>query len=205
MFMDEIFDNISEEIRLDEMPKLIIPTDFQLNDTAFNRKLAAELLSKKKETFEDNENYELFLTGNKINGYIVLYLKDEKQIGYLIKYQTQYRKFIDLRVVTQLALWRQPGQPYVSGITKHVFFDILLPKFGAVMSDGQQTEYGMNFWKDRMAEASLSSYDIGFADFGNHKINWWNKNDKFNNWLNNLNAWGEANRDEYRRFVIKKI
>lgn len=125
-------------------PEIVRPTDFGWNDDDANRALAKDLLRRKQETLEDHPEYELFLTGDKINGYIAMYLKNTGLPGYAINYKVEKRRLLG-STVTQVKLWRRAGTPHVPGITRRVFTQFLLTRWPMVMSDAEQTPDGAKF------------------------------------------------------------
>ncbi len=186
-----------------ETPQIVGSTDFGLSNDDANRAMALRLLKKKQETLEDHPGYELFLTGNMVNGYIALYVKNLQMLGYVIKYKAEKRKLVG-GTVSQIMLWRRPLTPHVPGITRHVFFDYLLTQWTTIMSDAKQTPEGAQFWGNRLAEASTGSYDVGFVDFGRNYLNWWNGIIPFSDWIKENEAWGEHHKFQALRYIIRR-
>jgi hypothetical protein len=184
-------------------PEIIQPTNFGWDDDDANRTLAQRLLRRKQEILEDHPDYELFLTGDKINGYIAMYLKKLGLLGYAINYKVERRRLLG-STVTQVKLWRRAGTPYVPGITRRVFFDHLLTRWPMVMSDEQQTPEGARFWSDRLAEASTGAYDVGFVDFGRNYVEWWDHTTPITDWIKQKQAWGQHHRFRSLRYLIKQ-
>lgn len=185
-----------------EMPKIISPISFGLEDDTKNRLLAHELLGKKQETLEKGNGFELFLTGDKFNGYIALYVDEIDLLGYVIKYRAGKSALVG-KTITQVALWRRGGGTlHVPGITRRVFFDHLLKIWPTIMSDGQQTPSDEEFWRSRMAEASIGSYRVGILNFSTKTVKWWDRAGPFSVWLKETEGWGKENKHEYMRYLI---
>jgi hypothetical protein len=184
-----------------EAPELVADTTFGLTDPENNKDFARKVLRKKKEVIEDSADYEIFRTGNQ-DGYIVLYVKASKSIGYLVRFETLKKKLTDT-TVTQVALWRDPRIAYASGVTKKIFFGYLLREWPAVMSDQQQTTRGQEFWQTRMAEAVELGYKVGLADFNAHNVTWFTGTTaEFPTWLTEHNGWGEGSKFRALRYII---
>lgn len=183
-------------------PQQVLPTDFNLNKELANRKFAKELLKKKKETLEETDDTVLFRTGDNINGYFALYNKHDDLIEYLIKYKTSTRKAIGT-AVTQVALWRLRGSPFVQGLTKRVFFDVLLARWPAIMSDREQTDDGKEFWENRMAEGTARGLNVGLLDEARGTITW-HTGDKttIRKWIESSGGWGDTHQFQNLRYVI---
>ena len=156
---------------LAKMPQLISPTDFGLKDAATNRSLATRLLKKKVETIDETADWILFRAGDDRKGNIAMISKGTEKIVYLVHYERRVRKGMGT-FVTQLKLWRDERSPWVVRITDRIFFDYLLKKYGAIMSDAQQTPDGRSFWIRRMSIAAAKGMKVGIADMNARKIRW---------------------------------
>lgn len=189
---------------LNEVPHIVSPTDFDLNNVEVNRQFVRDLLKRKSfRMIEEDENKTLFMTGNKINGYVALYLKQFDVLGYLIKYHLKYNILLAATPVTEIVLWRSYSYPHTFGITNHVFFDILLKEWNAIMSDGEQTEDGKKFWQFRLVEASAKNYDIGIMNINDNTVTWWDDSILIGDWIKHNDGWGEDRKYYNIRYVIK--
>lgn len=63
------------------------------------------------------------------------------------------------RYVTQVGVWRHDTAP-ATGVAKHVFFKYLLPMFGTIISDTDQTMEGRRFWSDRIVDALRNKFYV---------------------------------------------
>lgn len=85
--------------------------------------------------------------GDKQNRYIVLV--KHNAIVYFV--HVSQVKDGALRFGRQVLLWRNTKSIYSASFPSHVFFDILLPEYGAVITDTLQTEKGKLFWQTLVA------------------------------------------------------
>jgi hypothetical protein len=186
-----------------ESPQMVGDTDFNLTDDAHNEKLAAELIRKEQELLEDSDDYRLFLTGNKVNGYICLVDKEPTpQINYLVRYQAKNFKAIG-STVTQVAIWRRDSGPGVIGITDKVFGGYLLKNYDAVVSDMEQTALGRKFWVSQMNNYSTKGYKVGLMIQGVEDIQWFDRTViSLKKWLASVDGWGTERKYTARRFII---
>lgn len=185
-----------------ESPQLVPGTDFGLDKEASNEKFATSLLKKLKHTYKDDEDTILFKTGDDVNGYIALLNKSTSLLDYVIKYEGSNRKALG-KAVSQVKLWRRRGSPYVQGMTRKVFFDILLKEWPAIMSDTQQTQDGMLFWDDRMAEATTMNLKVGLLREGGSPIEWFDGKPKdYQKWVRSHEGWGDHHKFTNVRYVI---
>lgn len=198
---------------LNEMPELIDATDFNMMDPAKNAWLSEKLLStKNREIIEEDERGLLFRVGDR-EGNVALYDKRDQRIVYWIRFKTFRNKLIG-EPVTQIILWRDVDSDLTTNITKHVFFDYLLPKWGIIMSDAKQTAQGRDFWRSRMAQAAGLGLNVGLLNMNSQKIEWFDSSQQnISNWLkSHLNVWGKHDEGPYKesnpyqglRFVISQ-
>ena len=85
-----------------------------------------------------------FITGDDQSGYVTLSDESKLQILYFVSFKKV--KIRNLLFARQVFVWN--SEEFESaGFPQQVFFDILLPKFGACISDTQQTRAGRGFWR----------------------------------------------------------
>jgi len=95
--------------------------------------------------------------------------------------------------VSQIALWRRTGSPFVQKLTTRIFFTYLLPKYGCILSDAQQTQDGNTFWINRMAEATRMGLRVGLANMTEQKISYFDPTrSTYLEWLKANPDWGAA-------------
>jgi hypothetical protein len=187
------------------MPGLCDVTDFGLSDERKNAKKAIILLGKKKESLEETPTHDFFRTGDwESGGYLVLYNKEWKLISYLVKFEVHNGVMNFRRLVTQVAVWQSLTDPASKGRAEKVFFEILLPKYKAIMSDKLQTPRGRDFWIRNMALADSRGYQIAFVDQDKRTIEIYQKNTTINRWIQNMNTWGTHVKHEGEKFLIFK-
>jgi hypothetical protein len=91
--------------------------------------------------------------GNFSHGYVVLF--DGEMVHYFVEYKKV--KNDSLRFGRQIYVWRNPESGLPSaGFARHVMFNILLPKFGALITDKLQTRKGASLWSNALAYAFAS-------------------------------------------------
>jgi hypothetical protein len=148
---------------LTETPQSIIDIgdDHVLNNKLGNIKLAREIQANKKKVLvkalAPNINfYEL------PEKYVVL---DESNINvprviYFVWYKIQNLGYIARKAACQILVWKSIGYPdLLTGLPSYIFFNILLPKTGTIVTDYQQTNAGRRFWGDRISTAlSIGKY-----------------------------------------------
>ena len=150
------------------MPELIADTSFDLDDDVTRKELFAKLTNKSSmERIGAYKGLEFYATGRKSNeGYWFLLNKRGDDLAHVCRFVTLGASSVQFKtkVVTQIAVWRNYNYAESRSFPAYIFFKMLLPKYGVVMSDSQQTNDGRKFWQSRMLDAlhkglSLYSFD----------------------------------------------
>jgi len=186
-----------------ESPQVVDLTSFCLEDLESNRRLAVELMSNEKEVIEDHREYQLIKTGDNRNGHFALITKANSEIGYLVRFKVKRYSHIGV-AVSQIALWRGLGTPYVPGLTRRMFFDEILTRWLAILSDGELTEDGRKFWWDRMAEATTLGFRVALVNMNEKTVNWYDAETEFDDWLSTNYTWGKAQQYQHLRYLISR-
>lgn len=149
-------------------PAMCDPTTFGLESTTLNKNKLHELL--KKDTIQvgtlelsDGDLVPVMKSGFKEGSVFIPY--DDKLFVY-IQYHTYKYPFLPVATVTQTKIWRDKAVIVKNTFSPDLFFNIMLPITGAVLSDKEQTSDGQEFWKRRCAEAVAQGYRVALVDFG---------------------------------------
>lgn len=139
------------------MPELIEDTSFDLDDDASRKELFTKLTNKLSvERIGSYKGLEFYATGRSSNeGYWFLLNKRGTDLAYVCRFITLGASSMQFKakVVTQIAVWRNYNYAESRAFPAYIFFRMLLPKYGVVMSDSQQTNDGRKFWQSRMLDA----------------------------------------------------
>lgn len=73
-----------------------------------------------------------------------LVMVHDKQIRYFVRVSKVNEA--GMTFARQVLVWREKSSFPAMGFAIHVFFKILLPEYGALITDVQQTEKGRDFW-----------------------------------------------------------
>lgn len=187
-----------------ESPQFVGTTDFNLDDTANNKAFAARCITKVSEVIEKNNNYEISRTGDSYHGWMFLYVYATQTVEYVVQYERENFKWL-APTVTQCLLWRATASLYTKNLTQRMFFDYLLPRYGAIISDTQQTKDGYRFWGDRMSDAVSLGHFVGIADMRDHKVDWFDPSSaSFREWFSIKPTLGKTERFKEIRYVISE-
>lgn len=190
---------------LHESPQIVQDTEFNFTDDGFNKEKAQEFFKKKIDTVEKTDQYEIFITGDYINGNIIQ-LGNDGLIHYFVRYKVTPNSTIG-KSVTQIALWRMKGSGINQGLTTRMFFDFILSRWEVISSDGLQTANGRDFWIRQMAIALLNrGHKVGIFNASHRTMVWCDATDttEFNKWLQDQNAWGTEDQFKHIKFIISR-
>ena len=194
-------------MEISSAPYLIDPTQFGLNDLEKNQARLADIKRKYKAhplpTWHGAELIEY--TVGPDEAYIISEVDqgDGPEIAYLVHLKMERLKALESRSVTQVEVWRNPAGGSPTGLTKHVFFDILLKRFKFIVSDRSQTERGKEFWLLRLKEAESLGHRVGVII--DDEVTW--KGDVlFGPWIRTMekSVWGTDNIHYATRMVIER-
>lgn len=189
---------------LTEASREVQPTNFGLDDPARNQAFVRKNLPRVVEVIEQTPDYEIARTGDGQHGWIFLYNKRDQTVDYVVQYATRNWPWLANRSVTQCLLWRDDTSPFVGGITKRMFFDYLLPRYGIIISDRLQTAGGHDFWRRRMTDAVANGFRVGVAYLNEHHVRWYDavKDGGYRGWLQAQDTYGSQRKHEAIRYVI---
>ncbi len=105
--------------------------------------LHSRVQAKKLFPVEEFNQSPVYHMGDLSNGYYILVVKGE--VAYFVRYKRI--KHNKLTLGRQILVWRDKSVAQAAGFASHIFFDVLLPSFGALVADQIQTNRGMEFWQ----------------------------------------------------------
>lgn len=153
---------LTTKLQLNEMPQLVPPVEFGLDNLNYNKQLLSKyLLDHDIKLLSDkfDKGSKLYKLKNKI------FLVYNDQIKYFVQFDVNYIGFLKSRVITQVKLWRSIVQsPDAINFPTYMFFHYLLPITGIILTDKQQTEEGSRFWGDRIFQAIDLNYFVYYIN-----------------------------------------
>jgi hypothetical protein len=167
-----------------------------------NKRFAEWVLERRTEVLEDTPEYQIVTVGTEKRGYIAFVSHRPLMIAYLVRYAEAKYDLLDVPA-TRIKLWRQHAVPGVPGLTRRVFFDYLLDRHPAIISDGPQRPEGREFWISRLAEATNLVLRVAVIDADRGEANWYGSGSaRFKQWWAENESLGVS--QEYRsiRYVI---
>jgi hypothetical protein len=138
----------------------IVP-DLETNLVQYVREKLQEKLNsssiKPKWNWQGAPVYEI---GDSENGYVVLW--DNNEVQYFVR--VRRIRHNGFRLGRQVLLWRNPKSEVTNGFAQKVFFSVLLPKYGALIADKEQTKNGSAFWGNAIVSAFDRNLHVYFLD-----------------------------------------
>lgn len=196
-----VTESAAKDAPLFEMPMLVAGDDFGLNNPEANRHEVDRLLSGPYKTIESHGPLVLGQRTEGGDGEFFLIDTEHKVLAYYVNYEVNNLPGLG-RCATQVILWRRSGAG-MPGVTRKVFFDILMTSFDAVVSDAVQTGDGQRFWIDRMAEAIHAGWTVGMVDHRD-TLHAYPGGVSLQQWLTDMDGWGPGEDSAENLFFIAK-
>lgn len=100
----------------------------------------------------------------KFGGQDIYYVSAEGLIQYCVEVDEFSINDYGISTLAQTSVWRNKAFSELDDLAKWVFFKVLFPKYGTVLSDDTQSIDGKNFWSRRAKQAidlGLNVYALG--------------------------------------------
>lgn len=94
----------------------------------------------------------------RVNDNQLLWIEDDGLIQYCVEVKDlETKNVVNVKAVCQTSVWRNKLFYGLTNFAEFVFFRILLPKYGNILSDGFQSDDGKRFWSARVYDALVNS------------------------------------------------
>lgn len=146
----------------------------------------------------------------RINDYASIYKHNSKyfcldnklhELTYFMKYQVGNNGKIG-DYVWQSLVWTNPIATYIEGYPQQMFFEFLLPKFGTIITDSEQTWNGKRFWIYRIQDAFNMGLNVYFYDFSTQNIIKMQNYQDFVHAQRMYDIWGDTNKHLMKRMLL---
>ena len=134
--------------RVSAMPSLCDSTNFGLTDVANNKSMRIKLEKDNPAVVEVMSSGAVLQKTGTDRGYYFVVEPQENLLVYVMQYKKLQKNLTGIPTAVQTAVWRALGEPLADGLVRSVYFNHLLPKYGAIMSDRIQTSRGRDLWID---------------------------------------------------------
>jgi hypothetical protein len=183
-----------------EAPQLVPPTDFDLSNREINLARAADFTRHPAETFRDFPRATLFVQAGNVGGQIGLLSKITGLLEYYVHYDIATITPFG-RCATQVKLWRSDTAT-VQNTARMGFQEILLRRFDTLISDRQQTDRGMEFWKGQIS-ALADAKTVGIIDA--RGVHVFDHVLPISDWIYQQDGWNKARSYRRKRFFISNL
>lgn len=143
----------------------------------------------------------VYTTGTDGAGYY--FLERNSSVIYFVHYKMI--KGGGLRFGRQILVWRDSADIAASGFAKHIFWERLLPRFKALISDTQQTPNGKAFWGYMIDEAFSRGTPVYFYDRSSNPNRLIQIEDLTKLRQHDQEIWGTSNRHLQTHAVISEV
>lgn len=145
-----------------EMPRLIPKLSVSDNLDIYNTNKAKynELLkAHKEEYYKYDDNHIVYFSNNRY--FCLDYVR--KEVTYYMEYATSYDKLLG-SFLWQSLVWRSDHVEYNKTLPHEIFFKKLLPKYGTIATDVDQTSDGKRFWSYQIKYALDTNLNVYYYD-----------------------------------------
>ena len=158
------------------------------------------LKDSRKQAVESIGDYTLYELPS---GYSLIH-NDTKRVIYDMRFEYNYYKFLNQKIVSQVRVWRDRKTSASKNIAEKIFFEYLLPVHKVVATDKEQSLYGKSFWELRISEAFEKGYNVYYIDVMKpRKLIRIESDNDFE--ANYKSAWGFGEKYQTRKIVISSI
>jgi hypothetical protein len=124
-----------------------------------------------------------------------------KKILYYMRYDVSYTKILG-SFLWQSLVWRDEKSPQVKTLPHKIFFKELLPKWGIIATDGQQTSDGRRFWEYQIAYALEQNINVYYFNLKSKELVQISTLDEFDKAIHQYDIWGDTIEHRNKLMVI---
>lgn len=183
-----------------EMPKIIPALSIEDNLDLYSVNQA-----KYKELFTSNAN-----VYKKFDNARVVYQSGKKfycldalrrEVTYFMEYNVNSNKTLG-SFLWQSLVWRSKKVEYNKTLPHEIFFDTLLPKYGVITTDGDQTDEGRRFWSYQVKFALDKNFFLYYHNLQTKELQQFKSMLEFDDLIKKFNIWGNSNLHRQKLIVI---
>lgn len=167
------------------------PKNIEPLDSEHFKEESRKYYDNNKSKFKPTNTKYLLKSGDNNNGYYMLVV--DGVVEYFANYKSKsYQSLLKGRMIRQVLVQRNEFSIDSANIPKKVFFDYLLPTFGTIVTDEEQTNDGKKFWLHATSEAldQPEKYTVYILNKNKGKTTKIEDNDHFKTLTDNI--WGDT-------------
>lgn len=187
-------------IKLDEMPQLI-PNLNKVDDLdiyTVNRSKFKMLRGVEKLIYHTFDKTHILYNTN--NQYFCLDY-DKNKVTYYMEFKVNTDRMLGT-YLWQTLVWRSKVDPYTIDLPHEIFFTELLPKYGTVCTDGQQTADGRRFWNYQITYALKHNINVYYYNMQSKELVKIDDMLHFTNVIAQYDVWGETPNHKNKLMII---
>jgi hypothetical protein len=150
-----------------------------------------------KKVIEELDNKHQLI--NVDNIYFVLDYSNKKVLYYM-EYNTSFSNKVG-SFLWQSLVWRDKNSPIVLALPHKIFFEILLPKYKVISTDGKQTDDGKRFWYYQIGYAFKNNLNVYYFNLQSKELLFLENNTVFLETVQKYDIWGDT-KDHQNKLIL---
>ena len=189
---------------LTESPQKIGPLDPKNIQDAITACKKGFDRAKKLDVIDTDANVALYELEEGRNGYFFIWEPSTNSVIYVMRYSTVCfdKKLGIAESARQILIWRSSNSVFVYGIWRKIFWDYLMPKYGVIVSDSEQTDDGARIWMGVAAKAFETGYTVRLMDTNDSTFIDMHTKAEFD--MSKESAWGSSSFFRRKIFAVFK-
>ena len=185
-----------------EMPKNLptLSTEDDLDNYATNKAKFKELIKSDKTEYSRYDEDRIVYTSGKKFFCIDL---DRNELTYYMTYDTSFCNALG-SFLWQSLVWRSKHVEYNKTLPHEIFFATLLPKFGVIATDGDQTSDGRRFWSYQVKYAQDHRLFTYYYNLQTKDLIEFKTMLEFDKLIRREDIWGDSNNHRNKLIVISE-
>lgn len=189
-----------ETQELFEMPQSVFPTEFNLMDDVKNAAFTHKFFNEKKPAaIQQLGDYTLYESSRAY----ALIENDTQRAAYAMQFTVSSNTYLRTTCAQQVMVWRDNQVFVTRNLSERIFFEHLLPKYHAIITDSMQTEDGQRFWDNRIIDALRIGLNVYYVSLiPPREVTAITSDKEYQAITRKKEIWGGENKHQARRLVI---
>ena len=185
-----------------ENPQLIpgLSIEDDLDNYTANKAKFSELVSLPKQVYKKYDDKRIVYSTERM-----FFCLDfvRKEVTYYMQYDVGYTKKLG-SFLWQSLVWRSKHVSYNKTLPHEIFFDVLVPKYKVVATDGKQTSHGKRFWEYQIKFAQDNNMLTYYYDYSKKYLEQFDSMIQFDDLADKYKIWTESPSSQDQLIIISK-
>lgn len=183
-----------------EMPRNLLHLNKldDLSQHSVNKAKFIYLIKQEKKELKQINTTQIIYNSNKM--FFCLDLENKKVLYYM-QYDTSFSNTLG-SFLWQSLVWRDKHSPQVKLLPHKIFFEELLPKYGIIATDGDQTEDGRRFWEYQIAHALENNINVFYFNLTSKELQSIKTLVDFDKAIRKFDIWGDTKEHQQKLMLI---